>query len=349
MVGIIEKGDPELDSAAEEPEPEPEAAEEEPEAPAEDETEGEKLRVYEPSHRRGRSGFTASAPAGAPSPRQIVPIPVLTEEKNPELAPVAPARETITPAVQYGKSAAREKKIAAEVKKRRRRPGVVILVLCALLIVAAIIANAMLRDFAWNTEEPLSPVTPVTPPVINSGVVVGSSDEDPYAAGTDGESPEAVEMVSTYELVREDVSWTEARDRCVSMGGHLAVITDLDEYNEIVSLASERGIPNLWIGLYRIGGDNVWVTGEETDFVAWDLEAGEPSFTDSYDDVPEDYVMLWNHNGGWYYNDSREDPVADYAWVYSGAIGFICEYETPADQLPATPEPTAEPTPAPLG
>ena len=37
--------------------------------------------------------------------------------------------------------------------------------------------------------------------------------------------------------------------------------------------------------------------------------------------------MLWKRKGSWIYNDSRNDPVADYPTAYSGKIGFICEYE----------------------
>lgn len=59
-------------------------------------------------------------------------------------------------------------------------------------------------------------------------------------------------------------------------------------------------------------------------FYAWDQ--GEPSYEDAYDGAAEDYLMLWNHNG-WVYNDSRNDPVADYPDWYSGTIGFVCEIE----------------------
>ena len=36
--------------------------------------------------------------------------------------------------------------------------------------------------------------------------------------------------------------------------------------------------------------------------------------------------MLW-YADGWVYNDSRNDPVADYPGAYSGTIGYICEFE----------------------
>ena len=40
----------------------------------------------------------------------------------------------------------------------------------------------------------------------------------------------------------------------------------------------------------------------------------------------EDYLLLWN-NGTWCYNDSRNDPAREFPELYSGTIGYICEYE----------------------
>ncbi len=326
MVGIIEKGGDE--PLPQEPEPEAEnAAPEESavseengeEPPAEEKAQEEKppeepeqVRLYEPSHHK--------VPA-----RQ--PIPILTEEKHPELEPVIPSRQNITPAVQYSKSAERERKIAAEARKRRRRPMVVILVLCAILIVVALLANAWLRDVIWEDDEQPSP----TPTADNNSVLVAP----PPSATPAAEEPKA-KGESSYEIVQEDLSWTEARDRAEEMGGHLAVISDEEEFNKVVTLAADSGVRCLWIGLYREEGLNRWVTGETSSYYPWDTAAGEPSYVDSGDNVAEDYGMLW-YNGtgdqaGWAYNDSRNDPVGDYPEWYSGQIGFVCEYETEATE-----------------
>lgn len=317
MVEIIENG-VEEPLPEEEPEAEEAAVPEGEQAPAAPEEE-EVLRVYEPQH---KSSFSASAPAGAPRPAARQPIPILTEEKNPELAPVVPGSRPVTPAVQYGVSAKREKKIAEEVKKRRRRPGLLILVLCAILIVAALLINAMLRDFAWGSPSGKAPVP--TGPVATL---------PPVSAALPSEAPDTAEDEagsSTYEIVRADLSWTEARDRCASMGGHLAVISSEEEWIELIPLATERGIDHLWVGLYRDAGDLLTVTGEdEGSYLPW--AEGEPSYTDGYDGAIEDYVMLSNDGTDWAYNDSRADPVADYPDIYGGSIGFICEYEGGTD------------------
>ena len=81
-------------------------------------SEPEDVRVYEPGKEK----------------RQ--PIPILTEEKNPVLAPVvprsAPRRQTQT--VKYSDDPVRSEKIGQEVQKRRKRPVLVVLLLCVLLL-----------------------------------------------------------------------------------------------------------------------------------------------------------------------------------------------------------------------
>lgn len=272
----------------------------------------EKVRVYEPGKTK--------AEKGKPD-RQ--PIPILTEEKNPELAPVV-LRKTITPAVQYGKSAERERKIA-EQRKKRRRPVVGVLIVCALIIVAAIVANAMLKDFAWGSDRD---------PQGTAGVQTGTEPTlEPGGAGVviiptapvETQEPEQEEpKESTYQLYVEDVSWTEARERCAERGGHLVVISSMEELNRVAALAEEAGISRIWIGCHRENGSLVWENSEEVLFYAWDV--GEPSYEDSYDGAAEDYIMLWNHDG-WVYNDSRNDPAAEYPEWYSGTIGYVCEFE----------------------
>ena len=36
-------------------------------------------------------------------------------------------------------------------------------------------------------------------------------------------------------------------------------------------------------------------------------------------------MLLWN-NRGWYYNDSRNDPCAEFPQWYGGKMAYICEY-----------------------
>lgn len=354
MVGIIEKGDDEEDEAepAAEVPTEPEAGvkvyeptpkgEANPKKPASKPKEAEGPISSEQVEMLSKKFKNQGTPA----------VPKLTEEKHPELEPVVPARQPVkTPAVQYTKNAERERKIAEEVKKRRRRPLALILVLCAVLVMAAIVINAMLKDFQQARQQPdnalptasIDPYANTTmPPVADDGtaspaggleIVTASpafsdpqatpnaqATPDPQATPMPAESTAPVEH--SYQVFKEDISWSAAQQKCEELGGHLVVINDEDELNEVISMAEQNGISRVWIGLRRQNGQESWVNGQDG-FVRW--AKGEPSYVDVNDQVSEDYVMLWNNNG-WAYNDNRDDPCSDYPTFYSGTMGYICEF-----------------------
>ena len=258
----------------------------EPPAPRE---EPEDVRVYEPGKKR---------------------IPVLREEKNPILQPIV--IEDARPTAEERQMKAKE--AAMEQRKRKMRPLAVVLALCGLLLVGAIAANLILKHNQDNQviveeTEPAPTPTPI-----------------PTPTPTPEPTPEPTPIVSTYQVIVSDDSWTEARVACKNMGGHLAVISDMDELNQIIALAEEAGITRLWVGCHRENGNLVFETDEYPVFDIWDHEGGEPSYWDSYDGEEENYVMLWLRDGGWYYNDSREDPAGEFPDWYSGSMGYVCEF-----------------------
>ena len=73
-------------------------------------------------------------------------------------------------------------------------------------------------------------------------------------------------------------------------------------------------------------GRSAFENNETVTFYAWG--PGEPSRFDAGDNVAEDYLLLWRLNGAWVYNDSRNDPVHDYPGMYSGQIGYVCEFDS---------------------
>lgn len=270
--------------------------------------------------------------------------PKLEEDGVLRPVTVSPNAARSSPAVQYKLKTDRERKIAEEVKKRRRRPLAVILVLCAVLVMVAIIMNAMLRDFenARRVPDPMLQTTPSTPA------------EDPYAAtptpeqihfedfntSTPGPSvtmdigilPE-IEVVTpehSYQVIKDNVSWTKAAAACTRLGGHLVIINNEEEFNEVTRLADAQGLTYVWVGAHRVGGVEKWENGADlTDgFVRW--ARGEPTYIDRNDQVAEDYIMLWKNNGTWVYNDNRDDPYADYPYMFEGIIGYVCEFNDDA-------------------
>ena len=266
--------------------------------------------------------------------------PKLEEDGVLRPVTVSPGANRTSPAVQYKLKTDRERKIAEEVKKRRRRPLAVILVLCAVLVMVAIIMNAMLKDFekARTVPDPMLQTTPTDP------------GEDPYAAtptpeqihfedfntSTPGPSvtmdigilPEIEEVPPehSYQVIKDNVSWTKAAAACTRLGGHLAIINTEEEFNEITQLCDAQGLTYVWVGAHRVGGIEKWENGSDlTDgFVRW--ARGEPTYIDRNDQVAEDYIMLWKNNDTWVYNDNRDDPYADYPYMFDGIIGYVCEF-----------------------
>ena len=272
-----------IDNTQEEPQVEEssleETSEEEPE---------EEVKVYTPQPKKEDDG---EVPA------------FISEKKEPEIG-----RRDIAPAVQYRKSMERERKIAQEVKKRQRRPMVLILAMCVVLIILAIIVNGVMKDakptFSETAKEPVTSQAPensdenqpVLPPVtqVPQPVVVASAEP----------------RLSSFEVYVEDISWEAARDKCAQMGGRLAVINDAEEYERVMEAIKGTNANKLWIGCYKYDGAIVWLDGEASSYYPW--AQNEPSGYDSYDGAAEDYMMLWKYNDGWFYNDSRNDPVSVY-------------------------------------
>lgn len=310
MVDIMERGEINQE-APEAPATIPETPEEmlKPKAkPTPEEKKSDDVRVYIPSEQKKNAEQTAAQPK---------------EDNTPVMEPIVFSGTRPT-TVQYSKNLERERKIAEQVRKRRRRPVVFIGLLCAILIVAAIIFNAMTRDLkradvVFGTPDPVNYAevpTPVVIPTPNPAVV---NTPEP----TEKPVPEAPKE-HTYKIFVEDVSWTEAQQRCLEIGGHLVTISNVDELRIVTDLAEGEGVTRVWVGCRRVDGEMAWVTDEEIMYYPW--AKGEPSYVDYGDDVDEDYVLLWDHNG-WCYNDSRDDPVRDYPEMYSGNLAYVCEID----------------------
>ena len=134
---------------------------------------------------------------------------------------------------------------------------------------------------------------------------------------------------SRYELIVEDISWSEANEACLKKGGHLITITSQEEMDQAIALAEGAGLRFVWMGGYTSIRNDVayghWITGEPFEFQPW--YPGEPSRTDE-DGADEMYLMLWQVNDEWSWNDQRNDPVGETGLEYfKGKTGYICEYE----------------------
>lgn len=289
-------------------------------------------------------------------PAYAAPVPPVKTKRNtsayvpetPKAAAPAPEEEAPSAAYRQNQKAEREKNIKAASRKRSAGPAIAALVLIAVFVIGALVYSKMFEDIqetrAANevyeedipTEEEAQALAAVTfPPDM---VIPTPEPEDAVAEGTlkvEAPSASVVIMSETrqedithehsYSFHTEDVSWTQAQQRCAEMGGHLAVVSSESELNDIITLAAENGIEKVWLGCHRENNELVWENGEQVEFYAWGK--GEPSYYDGGDKVAEDYLLLWHFNGAWVYNDSRDDPVRDYPDMYSGQIGYVCEID----------------------
>jgi hypothetical protein len=94
----------------------------------------------------------------------------------------------------------------------------------------------------------------------------------------------------SYYRSTGSMTWTDARQACINMGGHLVTSTSLAENNFLFSLW-----PNGWIGLTDEQTEGVWrwVTGEPYSWSYWN--SGEPNNAGN-----EDYIQFV---GGGRWND----------------------------------------------
>lgn len=128
----------------------------------------------------------------------------------------------------------------------------------------------------------------------------------------------------SYYRSTGSMTWTDARQACINMGGHLVTSTSLAENNFLFGLW-----PNGWIGLTDEQTEGVWkwVTGETYSWSYWN--SGEPNNAGN-----EDYIQFvgggrWNDlpNTSLPYVLEFEYVVTYTAWalqqtVYTNSAGY---------------------------
>jgi hypothetical protein len=109
-------------------------------------------------------------------------------------------------------------------------------------------------------------------------------------------------MGRRYAIVRDELTWHEARNLAESLGGHLVVINDADE-NQFISdmYAAPLSSGFIWMGLTDIGDEGTfrWIDGTPVGYTNWD--AGQPdNFEPGENCVASGPIlngaMTWNDN-----------------------------------------------------
>ncbi|MDQ8189458.1 protein kinase domain-containing protein [Roseibacillus persicicus] len=117
-----------------------------------------------------------------------------------------------------------------------------------------------------------------------------------------------------YLILAKPLSQTEAQDLARESGGVLAVASDELEASFLRDIATESGLPALWLGGRNFDGQWRWLTNESWDFARWaeDSPAEDP-----------DLSGLTITASGWV----NQDPDRD-------ASGFIIEWSDDAKDAP---------------
>ena len=147
-----------------------------------------------------------------------------------------------------------------------------------------------------------------------------------------------------YELIVEDLTWTQARKACVEKGGYLATLTSQEEFERVQAqiLAEEKTAVTFFVGAANQEpnwGFRWLEPGVLEGYYILDLYnalfsgfwlEGEPSYTgltEEGEEVRETCVSLIYRSSEerCYLNDVPDD-ILEAAPSFAGRVGYICEY-----------------------
>lgn len=141
----------------------------------------------------------------------------------------------------------------------------------------------------------------------------------------------AIEYNGHYYYVFDiSKNWTEAKDYCESIGGHLVTITTSDEQKFLTNKMLKVGFKNCyWLGGYKENNDFKWITGEDFTYSNW--KSGEPNNQSSKEDYLEIFRGTYNDISVGQWNDIMHDGrngELDKPFYSPENMGFICEWES---------------------
>ena len=173
------------------------------------------------------------------------------------------------------------------------------------------------------------------------------------------EAPEKTAAEKDYQYISfiasdtDEITWEQAEAECETMGGHLASIRSLDDFNEIVDTmlvsADSSVVYHMYLGGIRDTNPNnpafptpyYWYDGGSEDKLDnYDLDSlwltvdgvKEPTFHEVIhgEILAQTVIMMFNYEGEWVLDDVESDyasVVKGFAGHSSYKIGYIMEKE----------------------
>ena len=137
-----------------------------------------------------------------------------------------------------------------------------------------------------------------------------------------------------YEIVAEDLTWDEARERCNENGGHLVTIGSMNELLTIEGMIKEEGHKDKIFYVGAVIDDEkagyVWSedgSDEQVNDLFWDEnEPSHQGISPSGNILDEDRGVVKIKNDKIVMADMTDDLVGSNDEL-SGHVGFICEYD----------------------
>jgi hypothetical protein len=128
----------------------------------------------------------------------------------------------------------------------------------------------------------------------------------------------------SYKFFPEQLSWKEAKARCESMGGRLAMVESPEENAFVAGLVSAAGKVDAWIGATDEGSEGQWrwVDGHLMTWTNWFKDQKQPNNKGGV----EHFGLMSNQklaNGktiGWQWSDQPNESTQHQP-------GFVCEWE----------------------
>ena len=153
----------------------------------------------------------------------------------------------------------------------------------------------------------------------------------------------AVEPITTvtswnghrYQLIDDGngCTWTEAKEACERLGGHLVTITSKEEHEFLKTLMGGLINRYCWIGGSKVSGKWTWVTGETWSYTCW--SADQPNGSGG-----GGYALMQNYTGyttPWFWDDQNNTGTSPSSkWnspPYSqrtSSYFYICEWDEEA-------------------
>ena len=140
-----------------------------------------------------------------------------------------------------------------------------------------------------------------------------------------------------YKVIDAPMTWTEARDACEEVGGHLAAITSEEEQSFICDIIKNSNQANMWIGGYYSEDDDewYWVDGSDWDYTNWDDPQPDNYTGDEF------YLRMKNRTkkySNWEAVDGKWNDTADTADGFDSradapisTFGYVCEWDSLKD------------------